>query len=271
MLGQFLRSTLGAARGAKQPELSVIVCSVDDRRFAECRATWQERLPDVRYELIRISDARSLAEGYNRGLARSRAELLVFCHDDIELLQPDACARIVARLESADVVGVAGTSRLIDGGWHHAGDPDVFGQIVQPARGGAGLTLELFGGSTRPAGKPIQALDGVLLAMHRGVAEALRFDAGTFDGFHLYDIDFTYRAYLAGLRLAVCHDLLLYHKSLGDWGAAWQHYCAAFQNKYAARLSKLPPGAREVLRFAIRDTAEALTLFEHLLQEEGAR
>lgn len=32
------------------------------------------------------------------------------------------------------------------------------------------------------------------------VGQALRFDAATFDGFHLYDIDFRFRAYRAGYR-----------------------------------------------------------------------
>lgn len=267
-----LRSLLGNAlarvgRPQGRPELSVVVCSVDDRRFAQCSATWSERLAGRRYELIRIADARSLAEGYNRGIARSRAELLVLCHDDIEILEPDAYARIVEHLRSADLVGIAGTSRLVNGRWLGAGQPDIYGQVVHPAPGG-GFTLDVYGVASGAAGKAIQALDGVLLATRRSVARAVGFDAETFDGFHLYDLDFTYRAYLAGWRLAVCHDLLVYHQSTGRFDEVWRRYADAFEAKHAARLSRAPAGPDWMLQFRMRDRSEALTLFRGVPQDE---
>jgi GT2 family glycosyltransferase len=280
MLGRLVRSALATARRSlrrrlnrlrgpgSRPELSIIVCSVDDRRFAQCRANWRERLADRRYELIRIPDATGLAEGYNRGLELSRGELLVFCHDDIEILQPDIYARIVEHLGSADLVGIAGTSRLVDGGWFHAGQPDIHGQVVQPAPTGEGFTLDIYGTASQAAGKAIQALDGVFLAARRGVAEALRFDAETFDGFHLYDVDFTYRAYLAGYRLAVCHDILIYHRSRGRLDKAWRRYSDAFQHKHGERLSRAPAGPRQYAQLRMRDTAEALALFEGFQQRQ---
>jgi len=276
-----LGSTLAAARGAlrrgfarvrprrSRPELSVIICSVDDRRFAQCDANWRDRLQGRRYELIRIRDARSLAEGYNRGLARSRGERLVFCHDDIELLQPDVYERIVAHLRCADVAGVAGSSRLLSGLWSGSGQPDTHGQVVSPAPNGDGFHLDVFGFASQAAGKAIQALDGLFLAVRRNVAEALRFDAESFDGFHLYDADFTFRAYLAGFHLAVCHDILIYHASLGDYDEAWKRYAEVFRRKYADRLSTAPAGDEVRLRFWMRDKSEALALFEQVARQQG--
>jgi hypothetical protein len=279
VLAKVLNHALGAARTAARrrfdrlrraivrPELSVIVCSVDDRRFAQCRATWRERLGDRHYELIRIADARSLAEGYNRGLERSRAKLLVFCHDDIELLQPDVYERIVRQLSTADLVGVAGTSRLMDGRWDSAGQPDTHGQVVMRLPDSDRLTLDVFGFANQATGEPIQALDGVFLAVRRSVAEAVRFDSELFDGFHLYDLDFSFRAYLAGFRLAVCYDVLIYHHSLGDRGEAWDRYRVAFQEKFADQLSKAPPGTPGIFRFEVGDKPEALALFQRLSQK----
>jgi len=37
---------------------------------------------------VRIPDARSLAEGYNRGLRRARGDLLLFSHDDVRIVTP---------------------------------------------------------------------------------------------------------------------------------------------------------------------------------------
>ena len=65
------------------------------------------------FELIQISDARSLCEGYNHGFAKTRGDIIIFCHDDIEIISPDFPARLLAHLRTHDVVGVAGTTQLI--------------------------------------------------------------------------------------------------------------------------------------------------------------
>jgi len=87
------------------------------------------------------------------------------------------------------------------------------------------------------------ALDGVFIATHRRVWEALRFDEQCFDGFHLYDIDFTYRAHRAGFRLAVPLDLLLIHYSTGRYDIRWQAFNMRFLAKFT-ELSNLPSSKR---------------------------
>ena len=73
--------------------------------------------------------------------------------------------------------------------------------------------------------------------------EALRFDEQCFDGFHLYDIDFTYRAHRAGFRLAVPLDLLLIHYSTGRYDIRWQAFNMRFLAKFT-ELSNLPSSKR---------------------------
>jgi 2-polyprenyl-3-methyl-5-hydroxy-6-metoxy-1,4-benzoquinol methylase len=62
----------------------------------------------------------------------------------------------------------------------------------------------------------IQVFDGLFFAATRAVAEAVRFDQENFDGFHLYDLDFSFSAWLAGFRLAVCNDIDIIHDSRGN-------------------------------------------------------
>jgi len=61
--------------------------------------------------------------------------------------------------------------------------------------------------------KGLQALDGLLLATRRETALRLGFDEATFDGWHLYDLDFSLRAAQAGLDCATCNDILVVHGS----------------------------------------------------------
>jgi hypothetical protein len=79
----------------------------------------------------------------------------------------------------------------------------------------------------------------VFIATHRQVWEALKFDAETFNAFHVYDIDFTWRAHLAGYRQVVAMDLPLIHFSLGGYDLKWQAENLKFLRKFP-QLSNLP-------------------------------
>src|SRR5882724_172154 len=110
--------------------ISVIICSIHNDRFAAVAKNYSDLLKHEPHEIIRISDARSLCEGYNRGIAASRGDILIFSHDDIEILTADFASRLKEHLANFDLIGVAGTSRLLRGGWQDAGPPYIFGQVA---------------------------------------------------------------------------------------------------------------------------------------------
>jgi hypothetical protein len=77
----------------------------------------------------------------------------------------------------------------------------------------------------------------LFFAASRQVCNTIRFDEATFDGFHFYDLDFTYRAFLAGFQLAVAWDILIIHDSIGSiTSAAWTRYSEKFAAKFRGRL-----------------------------------
>ena len=80
--------------------ISVIVCSIDDRKFAEASAMYSRLLKSKSFEMIRIPDARGMCEGYNRGIDQSSGDVIIFSHDDVELLNPDFADRLLKHLES---------------------------------------------------------------------------------------------------------------------------------------------------------------------------
>ena len=87
----------------------------------------------------------------------------------------------------------------------------------------------------------VAILDGVLLAARREALAAVPFDTETFDGFHLYDIDWSYRASRAGFRLGVAGELLLVHASRGVYDERWQRYADRFCAKHDAGQSPPAP------------------------------
>lgn len=212
--------------------ISFVICSIRPERFAAISSQIDTRFADHDVEIIGIHDARSLTEGYNRGASRARFDTLVFCHDDIELMNADFASRMLHHLAHADLIGVAGASRLVNGSWGDAGPPHLHGQVIHPAADGgliylvAGLQDALMTGA--------QALDGLWMACRRAVWERVRFDELTFDGFHLYDIDFSHRARLAGFEVAVAGDLLVKHFSTGQYDQRWQRFNQRFLAKFPA-------------------------------------
>lgn len=217
-------------------EFSVVICSIDPAKFSRVSANYSRLLASRAFEIIGIHDAASLAEGYTRGVRASSGRLLLLSHDDIEILTSDFAERVARHLETFDLIGVAGTTRLVSGKWSGAVDPYRFALITTPDPEQGTLITALVGGCGIVVPE-VQALDGVFWAMRREVVERVGFDATTFDHFHLYDLDFTFRAHLAGYRLAVCRDLALVHDSPGNFDETWALYKLRFEQKFAGRLA----------------------------------
>jgi glycosyl transferase family 2 len=237
---------------SESPEVSIIVCSIDADKFARASANYRALFGGHAIEIVGIHDARSLAEGYARGIARSRGARLILSHDDIEILTLDLATRLDHHLAAFDLVGIAGTTRVVGGKWAAAGDPYVFTLVTSPdPEAGGFVTMMLGGGPLVVPG--IAALDGVFMAMRREVATAIPFDAETFDGFHLYDLDFSFRAHRGGFRLAVCRDIVLIHESTGTYDAAWEDYRRRFEAKHRDALASVAnpkTGARAAFKAA---------------------
>lgn len=213
-------------------KVSVIICSINPSRFAAVTANYRALLPADQLELIGIHDARGLNEAYNRGLDRATGDIVVFSHDDIRILAPDFAVRLWQHMQHFDLLGVAGTT-LASGpvfGW--SGHPHLHGWVTHPAPDGQGWMAGTYGLAFETVARA-QMLDGLWFAARAEAARRVRFDEAL-PGFHFYDVDFTYRCHLAGLRVGICPDLMLVHDSHGNFGEAWRQGSAAVLAKHAA-------------------------------------
>lgn len=215
--------------------ISIIICSIDSNKFTKVIQNYAVLLQGVDYEIIGIHDAKSLAEGYNRGVSQSSGSILIFSHDDIEILTPDFSNKLLNTLERYDIVGVAGTSCLTSAVWLEAWQPFIHGLVVLPDSRDKGYVINVYGVEGLVT-ENIQALDGLFFATTRHVVESLRFDEINFDGFHCYDLDFTFGAYLAGYRLAVNNEITIIHESEGSYNEAWRKYSERFMLKHQGKL-----------------------------------
>lgn len=218
------------------PKVSVIVCSRDDSRFARFSGECVRAFANSSYDIIRISDAKSMCEGYNRGLAKATGDLLVFCHDDIEFLSDRVDQALAAALSRADVLSCVGATALAGPMWFSGDVLHLQGWMAAP--GDRGYVVGIAG-----VPDPCENLstgDGCFIACRADVARALQWDDTTFDSFHLYDMDFCARARQGGYRLAVSRDIAINHHSYGNYDQTWQRYAARFLAKHAMLPAPVP-------------------------------
>lgn len=214
--------------------VSVVICSPDAPRSAPAVAHWHSMLEGLPHEVVPVIGPRSLAAGLNDGLAAATGDAVILSHDDVRLLSRGAALRLLGDLEQADIVGVAGTDRLCSPSWVSSGWPHLFGQVIHAMTGGYSVSVYRPSRAMAPG---MVALDGLLIAARRDVARAIGFDATRFDGFHLYDLDFTWRAARAGFSLAVAGDVPVLHASTGNYGADWSRYADRFLDLHGDSLS----------------------------------
>ncbi|MCL2645131.1 MAG: glycosyltransferase family protein [Betaproteobacteria bacterium] len=226
---------------------SVIVCSVDPWNFAQVSKNFEHLLMEVPYEIIGIHDARSLAEGYNRGLQRARGDIVIFSHDDVTFLDKHFAQKIGTRMQSWDVLGFAGASRLIYPIWFAAVE-HLNGAVCHWFSHSANhLHLMIYGAQDWPVTGGIEVLDGLCMITRHEVATAVGFDSDTFDGWHLYDCDFSFASHLAGYKIGVCCDIPYIHASTSVQGTqstflsdSYQKYIERFSRKYAHQRKMMP-------------------------------
>jgi GT2 family glycosyltransferase len=214
-------------------DISIVTCSNKDERF---NAFFQNVIGTFgdQLQIIRVNDAQSMAEGYNRGVRSAIGKIIIFCHDDIEFLDSNTLEFIKEDLDFFDIVGVAGTSRLMEGRWHISGKKYIHGYVAHPLNErSTDYQICVYGNSSKfHIVKNIQALDGLFFAVKNSVCSDVRFDE-SFNGFHLYDLDFTYAAYLKGYRIAIDHRIPILHHSGGRYDAIWKIFYDKFNTKYS--------------------------------------
>ena len=252
----------------RRQSVSVLICSADRQRVAQAEAMYRRLLAELPYEAIVIGDARSLAEGYNRALLQARHDIVVFTHDDVEIASPDFAARLLRALDRHDLIGLAGTRKLVGGAWHAAGYPHVAGQVGK--REGSGYAVSLYGVAERET-KGLLALSGPLLATRRETALRLGFDQATFDSRQLYDLDFSLRASQEGLDCASCNDILGVHRSQDSYDEHWLKYAQRLFAKHRDRLGQMQNVTLrpELVSLELRSAEEWRLLTEHLIGNGG--
>jgi len=180
------------------------------------------------------SNSAGLSTVYNVALREAATDpaILIFIHDDVEIIDYFWIEHIAAGLRSFDLIGLAGNIRRLprQPGW--AFTDDQFVRDIPYLSGTIGHQDEhgrypnVFG----PSQREVKLLDGVMLACHSDtlIDNNIRFDEAL--DFHFYDLDLCRQCEQRGLRMGTW-GISMVHASRGrygspEWQAARERYFA---------------------------------------------
>jgi GT2 family glycosyltransferase len=183
---------------------------------------------------------RGLAEIYNIAIEQSRGNpaLLVFVHDDVHLLDFHWSRNLREGLQTFDVIGAAGNTRVVPGhsSWAFV-DEQLKWDDMRYLSGvvGHGKTYPCPLSNYGAPGQRCKLLDGLLLAAdsERLLESGARFDEQF--QFHFYDLDFCRTADEKGLSLGTW-PMSVIHESNGAFNTqAWRDGYRRYTGKHAQR------------------------------------
>jgi GT2 family glycosyltransferase len=185
----------------------------------------------------------SLTEIYNKALAESTNDVIVYCHDDLIFNTKKWGRKILKHFDNTDygIIGLAGTRKMPESGrW--------WDDINQPTSNMVGIVKHSNEGKTWESGYsnsyghniiPVVITDGVLFVVHK---ERIKNNFNKdINGFHFYDIDFTFRNHLEGVKIGVITDIRITHLSMGQTNNEWEENRKLFVERYKDNLPSEVP------------------------------
>lgn len=172
----------------------------------------------------------SLTSLYNKAIDEHNEEnsIMIFCHNDIKFISKGWGRQLLTKFNFHDyqIIGVAGTTSIpVTGRWWDEKDKMI--GIVEHTDGFRRWVSEYskpFHGI-----KPVSLIDGLFMAVDCNDIEA-KFDED-FDGFHFYDVSFSFENYLEGCNVGVVTDIRILHESLGETNEEWEKNRILFVHK----------------------------------------
>jgi GT2 family glycosyltransferase len=187
-----------------------------------------------------INNGESLTKAYNRGLKQAKNDIVVFCHDDINIKSKNWGVRLINHFKDTDygILGVAGTTSLSESGRWWDNPQFMVGNVEHRHEGKTWLSKY-----SKNVGENIietVIVDGLFFAVNKNKLKH-DFDE-TVSGFHFYDVDFSFRNHVAGVKVGVVSNVRVLHKSIGMTNEEWEKNRVSFSAKWSDKLPTVIQG-----------------------------
>ena len=222
--------------------ISVVICSINKKLAEQVKSNIDITI-GIPWEPIiieNVNPSRPLTEVYNDGTARASFPLICFVHEDVSFVTQN-WGRIVATQFDIDpgvgMIGVAGSgykSKTLSGWMTSIPEFDRC-NVLHVDKNGASRRLH-YDQPPQRLFKEVVTLDGVFLCTRKSVATTNPFDQELLRGFHLYDLDISFRI-SRSYKIAVCFGIdIIHHTEGGDFGNKWVDETILWHKKYSDQL-----------------------------------
>jgi len=191
--------------------------------------------PKTEFLIYENNNEYSLSEIYNKGLAESTNNFVVFMHDDIFIDTKNVTDKVFKLFKNNPeygIIGVAGTTDLVSGVWWELRQ-SLHGQVYHQRDGKKWLSKysnNLYGDKV----KDVVCVDGLFFIVDKNKLKN-NFDED-FKGFHFYDISFCLRNKIEGVNIGVTTKFDIVHDSIGMTNNEWETNKQLFEDKYKEHL-----------------------------------
>jgi hypothetical protein len=184
-------------------------------------------------------DGRSLTEVYNEILEESTNDIVVLCHDDIYFDTKNWAKKLVRHFEKNPhgIIGLAGTSHMPKSGMWWEDRSKMYGIVNHESEGKKWESK--YSSSLGDKLKDVVVVDGLFICLSKSRIKK-RFDE-TVEGFHFYDVNFSFQNFLEGVQIGVMFDIRVTHKSIGMTNEKWERNRIQFSERYSNELPKIVP------------------------------
>lgn len=236
--------------------ITFVICSVCPERSADVARNIRSTSGIAEPEIF-IHDNRevnwSLCKVYNHYSPKASNDIICYVHEDLYFRTRDWAEKIVSFYRDnpdTGVVGFLGSQIKTKAPSAVGCDPKYeLGSLIQHTADGR---VKMYTKKSGPgAFSRVVQIDGLCLIVRKSVHNKYPFDERLFDGFHLYDLDFTVRI-AQYYKNYVCHSVMVEHMSTTAAYALddWCYYTRVFQDNWADKLPMMSVSvtARELMR-----------------------
>jgi hypothetical protein len=196
-------------------------------------------------EIIEIvNNGESLTTCYNRGLKQAKHNIIVYCHDDLVIETKswgDKLIKLFKRNPEFGIIGVAGTKYLSQSGKWWENPKKMYGRVAHTHEGKTWLST--YSADLGHELEEVVVCDGVWFAVDKTKIKKT-FNENV-EGFHFYDVTFSFENYIAGSKVGVTTAIRINHKSIGMTNEAWEKNRVDFSEAYQEHL---PIDIKKVLK-----------------------
>jgi len=174
---------------------------------------------------------KSLSQVYNEIIDESSNDILVLCHDDIYFDTNRWGKKLLKSFDNhADygILGVAGSTYMPKSGQWWEDRSKMFGVVNHEHEGKKWQSK--YSQNEEHEVKQTVIVDGLFISLDKNKIKK-RFDE-TVEGFHFYDVEFTFQNHLEDVKVGVMFNVRITHKSIGMTNEKWENNKQIFAKKY---------------------------------------